>query len=155
MKIRIFLLLMIIGCRATCIGQASFDYQPYFSSVIVNNIERSVLWYKSVFSLQVKSETNDVQNGYKVAILEGANFLVELLELKGSLVPATLLEGKGDGTKIQGHFKLGFKVSDVDACLNRLSRLNIEVPQVWEDKATKKRNFIIKDPDGNLIQFFD
>jgi hypothetical protein len=43
----------------------------------------------------------------------------------------------------------------MDDCLKRLAELQIEVPQIWEDKTSKKRNFIIKDPDGNLIQFYD
>jgi hypothetical protein len=55
---------------------------------------------------------------------------------------------------MQGHFKIGFRIADMDACLKHLVALKIIVPQVWTDAKTKKRNFLIKDPDGNLVQFF-
>ena len=87
--------------------------------------------------------------------MESENLLLELMELRGSLTRDELLAGKPDWTQIQGHFKLGFKVKNIDDCLKRLAQLNIDVPHVWQDKISGKRNFIIKDPDANLIQFFD
>ena len=138
-----------------CFSQGAFEYEPNFSAVIVKDIRVSVDWYKSVFGLKTKTESNDDKNGYKVAIMESENLLLELIELRGSLTRDELLAGKPDGTQIQGHFKLGFKVKNIDDCLKRLAQLNIEVPQVWQDKISGKRNFIIKDPDENLIQFFD
>lgn len=139
----------------SCFSQATFVYEPYFPAIVVNDLGISVAWYKSLFGLKVKTESADITSGYKVAILESENMMIELMELRGSLPREQLLAGKPEGTQIQGLFKIGFKVPNVDACLKRLSQLHIEVPQVWEDKTSKKRNFLIKDPDGNLIQFFD
>ena len=148
---------LTIAClfSINCAAQNSFAYEPYFSAVVVRNIGVSKSWYQSVFGLKVKTESHDIQGGYKVAILESENLLVELMELRGSLSRDTLVANKVAGTQIRGHFKIGFKVDNIDACLKKLSQLQIEVPHVWEDKVSRKRNFIIKDPDGNLIQFFD
>jgi predicted enzyme related to lactoylglutathione lyase len=139
----------------SCFSQATFVYEPYFPAIVVNDLGVSVEWYKSLFGLKVKTESTDIPSGYKVAILESENMMIELMELRGSLPREQLLTGKPEGTQIQGLLKIGFKVPNIDSCLKRLSQLHIEVPQVWEDKASKKRNFLIKDPDGNLIQFFD
>jgi len=150
------LFLFIASCiSANSFPQSSFEYEPNFSAIIVKDIRVSSDWYKSVFGLKTKTESNDVQNGYQVAIMESEDFLLELMELRGSLTRDELLAGKPGGTQIQGHFKLGFKVENIDTCLKRLAELGIDVPQVWKDKVSGKRNFIIKDPDGNLIQFFD
>jgi glyoxylase I family protein len=134
---------------------SSFEYVPSFAAVVVNNMETSTQWYKAVFKLYVKDEIADDKNGYKITILESERFLVELLELKGSVAPMTLLEDEPKETKIQGYFKIGFKVPDMDKCLQHLAELKIQVPRIWTDSDTRKRNFIITDPDGNLIQFFE
>lgn len=133
----------------------SFDYQPSFSAVVVKDIDASVNWYKSVFGLGVKEVMNDPNNAYKITILESPKYMVELLQLNGSVPKAESLKGKPSGTETQGHFKIGFKVANMDACLKHLANLKITVPQIWTDPKTKKRNFLITDPDGNLVQFFE
>lgn len=151
-------LLPVVFCCAYLFSQAQkapFSYQPYFSAVVVKNLETSSKWYQSVFDLKVKTEMKDPNQVYNIAILESPVFALELLELKGSLVKGDFLKDKPQGTEIQGHFKIGFRISDVTHCLKRLKELNIEVPNVWTDQGTGKKNFLIKDPDGNLIQFFE
>jgi catechol 2,3-dioxygenase-like lactoylglutathione lyase family enzyme len=123
--------------------------------VIVKDIDVSVTWYKSIFGLTVKNESNDAGPDTKLLLWSLKKLLVELIELRGSLSREALLAVKPDGTQIQGHFKVGFKVKDIDACLKRFAQLQIEVPRVWKEHRSGKRNFIVSDPDGNLIQFFD
>ena len=77
------------------------------------------------------------------------------MELKASTSPKDLLKRKPDDRKIQGHFKFGFKSIDLDKVLSHLKANNVDVPQVWKDDKTGKGNFLISDPDGSLIQFFD
>lgn len=97
----------------------------------------------------------DPQGQYKIVFLESDRLFLEILQLKGSLVPKELLAGKSPGTQIQGHFKIFFKTDDINGLLKQLSSLKIPVPQVWTDAKTGKKNFIIYDPDGNMVQFFD
>ena len=97
----------------------------------------------------------DEKAGYNIFILESASFTLELLELRNSVNTKDLLTDKPDENKIQGFFKLGFKVADIDACIKNLTELKISIPQIWSDPKTNKRNFIISDPDGNLLQFFE
>lgn len=129
--------------------------KPYFSAVVVKDVAASSRWYCSVFDMKVKEEMKDNAGAYSIHVLESPDFLMELLQLKGSLEKATALSGRPQGTELQGHFKIGFKADDMDALIKKLASLHIDVPQVWTDPKTKKRNFLIKDPDGNLIQFFE
>ncbi|MGZ8516074.1 MAG: VOC family protein, partial [Chitinophagaceae bacterium] len=128
---------------------------PYFSAVIVNNVDSSATWYQSVFDLKIKNRINDTPNGFRVMILESSTFLLELIENRSWPDQKKLLEGKPEGTRIQGFFKMGFKVPDMDACLKRLADLRVIPGRIYTDSETKKRNFLINDPDGNLVQFFD
>jgi catechol 2,3-dioxygenase-like lactoylglutathione lyase family enzyme len=130
-------------------------YEPYFSAIVVSNADSSAIWYKTLLGLKEKEKMNDPAGSYKVIILESPKFLLELLELKGSLLHKNILEGEPDGIRIQGHLKMGFRITDADEWLKHLAALKINVPQVWTNPTTNKRNFIVSDPDGNLIQFFD
>jgi hypothetical protein len=149
---KIVLTALIVTGAITAKCQAT-EPVPYFSAVIVTNMDSSVVWYQSVFGLKVKNQMND--GGNKVVILESGRMLLELLELKGSLTQKEILKGKSAETKIQGHFKIGFKVGDLDGFIKHLSRINIPVNQVWGNATSKTRNFLIYDPGGNLIQFFE
>lgn len=154
---RIALTCVLAASVALSHAQSVPDYAPFFSAIVVSDVEQSSVWYKNVFGLTVKEKMNDPNNVYKIVIMESANrsMQLELLELKGSLSRKLLTDGKPSGTEIQGHFKIGFKVADIDQWLKHLSQLKITVSQVWTNESTKKRNFTVSDPDGNLIQFFD
>ena len=130
----------------------SFEYTPSFSAIVVKNMETSSKWYQSVFNLKVKDQVKDDNAGYNIVILESPSLTLELLQLKNSFNPK---EGKSGNVEPFGLLKIGFKTKDMDACLKQLASLNITVPQIWTDSETKKRNFLITDPDGNLIQFFE
>ena len=134
---------------------AGFKYEPLFSAVIVKNVDSSTSWYQSVFDLKIKNRIDDTQNGFRVMILESSAFLLELIENKTWPTQKKLLAGQPEGTRIQGFFKIGFKVTDMDACLKMLAALKIIPERIYTDSATKKRNFLINDPDGNLVQFFE
>ena len=153
MKISITMM-FVCACSLTFGQTPRIDYQPYFSAVVVKNLSVSLKWYQSVFDLKVKSEMKDTNQTYNIAILESSNYLLEVLELKGSIDKVALLKDK-PGAEMQGHSKIGFKISSAGDVLKKLKELNIEVPQVWTDQSTGKRNFLISDPDGNLIQFFE
>jgi glyoxalase/bleomycin resistance protein/dioxygenase superfamily protein len=129
------------------------EVQPYFSAVIVNNLDTSALWYQSVFDLKVRN-LPDVPDGFRVAILESPGFVLELIENKSWLDPKKILEGKPEGTHIRGFFKIGFKVTDMNAWISHLKKFNVTVDRIYKD-ASNKRNFLVPDPDGNLVQFFE
>jgi catechol 2,3-dioxygenase-like lactoylglutathione lyase family enzyme len=134
---------------------SGLDPQPYFSAVVVSDLDSSAAWYQSALGLTARRRMSEPERGFRILELESRKLFVELIENKSSLAPKHLLAGKPEGTLIQGFFKIGFKVSHMDACINHLRGLNIPLGQIYEDSASQKRNFLIHDPDGNLIQFFE
>lgn len=155
---KVFISIVLCCCVDIVAAQtpaSSFDYKPSFSAIIVKDVAASSKWYSSLFDLKVRDRVTDEKGAYDVYILESPKLVLELLQIKASLPKKELLAGKGEGTEVHGYFKFGFNVKDINACLRHLKSLNIDVPQVWTDSKTKKRNFLITDPDGNLIQFFE
>jgi len=155
MKSKIILSVFIIITIPVHAQQSpSYRVDPYFSALIVKNIDSSVKWYGSVLGLKTRF-LPDVPQGIKVAILESPNIVVEMIENVAWLDPEKLLEGKPDGTRIQGYFKIGFKVTSMDSFIDHLKNLNISIPRIYKDDNSGKRNFLVEDPDKNLVQFFE
>lgn len=90
----------------------------------------------------------------RVAILESSNMIIEMIENVAWIDPKELLKDKPEGTHIHGYFKIGFKVTAMDNCINYLKKLNISIPRIYKDDSGK-RNFLVEDPDKNLVQFFE
>lgn len=155
MKNKIILFVFII-ITSTIYSQQSapFKVDPYFSALIVKNIDSSVKWYESVLGLKTRF-LPDVPQGIKVAILESPNIIIEMIENVAWLDPKKLLEGKPEGTRIHGYFKIGFRVTAMDSFIDHLKKLNISIPRIYRDDSSRKRNFLVEDPDKNLVQFFE
>ena len=154
MKIKIILLVFtIISITVHSQQSTSFKIDPYFSAVIVKNIDSSVKWYESVLGLKTRF-LPDVPQGIRVAILESPDIVVEMIENVAWLDPKKLLEGKPEGIHLQGYFKIGFKITEMDKFIDHLKKLNISIPRIYKDDSGK-RNFLVEDPDKNLVQFFE
>lgn len=143
-------------CFLYCQGDPATDplaYQPRFGAIVVANLGIMSDWYQDLLKLTVKSQQTG--SGYQVTILSSPLYELELLELSGSLARGPLLAGQPPGTQIQGLFKIGFDVDHMDSWISHLQALNISIPQIWTDANSGKRNFLITDPEGNTIQFFE
>lgn len=149
-----FVFLILILLAGAAFGQ-QLSYSPSFAAVVVANLENSSTWYQSVLKLSVKSQMNDPGGTYRITILTSDHFEMELLQLNGSLSRSSILSGKPSGTQVQGLFKIGFKVTNMDEWVKHLGSVSVTIPQIWTDSKTGKRNFLVTDPEGNLVQFFE
>ena len=147
---------LLVTAWTVAIGQSNSNlaYRPSFSAVVVSSVATSSKWYANVFSMEEKQRMAEANN-YSIVILKSKVMELELLELNGAVKRKDVLASKTAGTQIEGLFKIEFEVENMDEWIKRLNGLKIEIPNIWTDQKTKKRNFIITDPDGNLIQFFE
>ena len=154
-KLFVSILYLLLIYSAPGQNTPTFKYVPNFSAIIVRDVDTSVAWYQAVFQMKVKNRINDAERGFRVVIMEHSSFLLELIENKSWPDQKQLLSGKPEGTRVQGYFKIGFAVADMDACLEHLALLKIIPDRIYTDSGTRKQNFLIMDPDNNLIQFFE
>jgi catechol 2,3-dioxygenase-like lactoylglutathione lyase family enzyme len=155
---KVLLSLSIFAFAISSYGQnpSTPDVAAYFSAVVVKDIEASSTWYQSVLGLKLSSRNDSQERGSKIAVLEGAQISIELIQVKSFLAPSEILIGKPERTLILGYTKIGFKVTDIDATIKYLNALNVHFyGDVYKDPDSRKRSFLISDPDGNLIQFFE
>ncbi|MDY8138234.1 VOC family protein [Aquimarina sp. 2201CG5-10] len=132
------------------------DLKPYFTAIVVSDIDVSIQWYEDKLGFKVRNKTEVEERGLKQANLQRADAIIELIQLKSSLSPKDILKEKPRGTFINGYFKFGFAVSDFDQWIKHLSESKAEFHgSVVKDPVSGKKMIIIKDPDGNRIQLFE
>lgn len=139
-------------------GQSSAGngVQPYFSAVVVTNAEKSSEWYQSVLGVKLRNVNENVERGSKIVVLSSGNVMLELIEVNSRVLPNDVLRGKPEQTLIVGFTKVGFRVTDLDAAVRRLTDLKVKFfGDVYLDPVSSKRSFLVQDPDNNLIQFFE
>lgn len=148
----VLLFCLIVG-RKDNIAQ---KVEPYFGAIIVNNIDSSVSWYSTVLDLKVENRTNSPERGFRQANLSNGKLLIELIELEGSISPQKILEEKSSKARLNGIMKIGFKVDSMDSVYNNFKKLKLMFRgDIVKDSVTGKKMFILVDPDGNYIQFFE
>ena len=154
MKRKIILAVFILFINIAYAQQPGpYQVDHYFSALIVKNIDSSANWYQSVLGLKTRF-LPDVPQGIRVAILESPKIVIELIENVAWLDPNDFLKSKPEGTRLHGYFKIRFKIVAMDSFIDHLKKLNVSIPRIYKDDAGK-RNFLVEDPDKNLVQFFE
>ena len=132
------------------------DPEAYFSALIVGNIEQSITWYTNNLGFKILNKKAYPDAGFKQANLKAGNTIIELIELNTAISAKDAIPNYNNKTRIIGIFKIGFLISDFDRWIQYLTKQNVEFHgKVVNQIESDKRMVIIKDPDGNRIQFFE
>lgn len=125
-----------------------------FFALTVKNADTVANWYAAAFQLRTLKEINDTSRGAVVRIIGNDNMVIEILQLKDSK-PATDL-GLTSTFQVHGFVKAGFFVKSLDQVVKYLNQKNIKIKYgPFNDEASKTKNLIISDCEGNLVQFFE
>ena len=154
--IKIFIspiLLSLLYFSADC---QNLKFQPFFTAITVKNIDSSINWYTKVLDLKIRNRVDNDTRGFKQAILINNNIMIELVELKKSISADSLLLTQSPGTQVLGIYKFGFTVPKIDSLFQHLTAMAITFHgKMVVDPVNNKKTFLVSDPDGNLIQFFE
>jgi len=137
------------------------EFQVKLLAISVSDINTSIDWYQKLgFKLEDAIQEYPDYN-LQIAFLKQGDFYLEILEQGGALKASELLPS--EDSYLGGIFKLGFSVQNIQRLYDDLkpqediafltsigdlppSNLPIDWPNQY---------FLIRDPDGNMIQFFD
>ncbi len=126
-----------------------------FLAISVANLDTMVSWYRDCLGFSVYYSGTIPESGIRAALLQHGNALVELLQIPKAKPRTEVAPSTTDASHIHGFFKSGFVVQDIDAAYRRAQT----IPNLLAYKLAKPgngpyRTFGVRDPEGNLVQFF-
>jgi catechol-2,3-dioxygenase len=121
-----------------------------FLALSVADIARQTAWYRDTLGFSVLSSGTAPNGTTKFALLEQGPALLEILELKDAKS-----HGETPSYLVHGFFKTGFVVSAIDSIYATLRGRSVKMAyELGKTPNTVYRSFGVRDPEGNLIQFF-
>lgn len=149
----------MFGLLLVAAAQASSPFPPIqstggFIAASVVDVDKSAQWYERILGVKIAMSPPE-NSGSRMIALEGEGMLIELIQDKAAVPLKTAAPSIQRDYLVHGIFKGGFLVRDWDGLLARLKALNVPIaigpfPPTKEQRA----NLLIRDPDGNFIQFF-
>jgi catechol 2,3-dioxygenase-like lactoylglutathione lyase family enzyme len=150
------LLFPTIAAAQADTGQSAIgDPSGPFIAISVANLDRMLPWYRDTLGFRVHSSGTAPNGTIRFALLRQGTALIELLQLpdakpRGEAAPTTTASHQ-----IHGFFKSGLVVRDIDAAYRRLRDLKLTLAyELGQPPNGPYRSFGIRDPEGNLLQFF-
>lgn len=158
----ILILITISSCKEKTKTVPKDVFKPNLIALFVEDIDSSLNWYKEKLNFEVERSIEEYPDyGLKIAFLESNDFHLEIIEKANSFKQSEITINQD--RYVGGVFKIGFKTNDLEKVYNQLKKFNDvefvtdigilpenKIPIPWPTKF-----FLIKDPDGNFIQFFD
>lgn len=115
---------------------------PQYFAVFVEDLERSVAWYRTVFGLEQLGGSMAEDGSWRIENLGSERLLVELIRDSRAR----------EVDRPRGFRKVGFQVPDVETVADRVARATGERPRILDFPRFGLRIIQIRDPDGNIVQ---
>ena len=151
------ILSIYLACSALpCYSQGKINPpEMTFSSILVENIENSIDWYTNVFGCE-KTQDPTITESFSQANLDCNSFRLELIQVQNALTKDSLKVSFPNNNFMNGFFKIGFVTERFDDWLEKMKAQDVAFHgRVVNDPISGRRMFVILDPDGNRIQFFE
>ena len=149
----IVILLQLIACSSSSRPGATPQVRGAFFAISTGDRERLVAWYCDNLGFKVDS-TGTGSTGVKSALLSRRGAILEILQLPTAKSRAAW--GMPDAPEsVHGILKIGFEVDDLNSLYEAAVRRRVAIffaPVRPSDN--RLRTFGVKDPDGNIVQFF-
>ncbi len=118
------------------------------------NFQKSLDFYTNVLNFEVLYQR--AEEGFAMLEREGARLMIDLISVGRSWASGHMEYPFGRGMNLQ------IEVSDVDELYNHIKKndhpIYLELEEKWyraNDKSLGNKQFIIQDPDGYLLRFFE
>ncbi len=128
----------------------AFVARGAFFAVVVADLDAAELWYKSKLGLHRVKRGRSPRVPAETAVLAGRNLYLELIHHDGKQL--SRIDNEDPVPRL---IKAGVVVAspDFDSVAAQLEKHGVRAT-IFEDKEMGVRSFLMKDNEGNLIQFF-
>ena len=128
--------------------------QGAFFALSVPDANAAAKWYSEKLGLKVILQPPPQPDGRMIA-LGGAGLMVELIERRGAAPLSAIAPQVKHDTMVHGIFKAGIIVDNWEELLAGLKARNVPIAiGPFAATAEQRANLMIRDNNGNFIQFF-
>jgi catechol 2,3-dioxygenase-like lactoylglutathione lyase family enzyme len=152
---------MVIFMSCQYKDTSSDNFQPQLVAILTDSLESAMNWYTENLGFEIEKGIMDYpENNLRAAIIKKEGFHLELIEQSPSYQQSIVLPDAEH--QLGGIAKLGFIVENIEEVYNGLqTRSTVDfvteigsLPDTELSIKWPKRYFLIKDVDGNYLQFF-
>jgi len=112
-------------------------------------------WWREMLGFEVLLQASLPEHGVEALLLTRGASLVEIMQRREAEPAQTDAHGAREAWRRHGYFKAGFFVDDLDALEADLrARGGAFEHGVVRPQGNPLRTFAVRDPEGNLVQFF-
>ena len=125
-----------------------------FIALSVADLDRQVAWYRDTLGFVVSAQGTVGPRRIPYAHLRQGSIFLELMQWPGARPLAAAVPGATDPVEVLGFFKSGIVVSDVAALFRHFQSTGVKFEYELRQHSADSRSFGLRDPEGNLWQFF-
>lgn len=126
-----------------------------FFALSVANVDSASAWYRDKLGFQVIANGEAPDKTAKFAFLKSNNSIIEIVQHREARSLADAAPSVKQSFQIHGIFKIGYTVEDLDSVYQYVKERGIPIAyDMMPAKDVPMRSFIIRDIEGNFIQFF-
>lgn len=134
--------------------EPAFTTKGAFFALSVADVEKSARWYSDKLGLKVVMQP-PAYEGTRMIALEGGGLTVELIDDPKAVPLTTAAPQIGRNYLVHGITKAGIVVDDWEGLLATLNARGVPIEiGPFPARAEQRANLIIRDNEGNYIQFF-
>jgi catechol 2,3-dioxygenase-like lactoylglutathione lyase family enzyme len=150
--ILIFFVCLVFSIRIY--GQA-MPGRPAFIGLYVKNVETTAKWYEEKLGFRVLQQRK-ISDQLGFAMLEGYGLWIEVIQNPKTISRNQITSALGNANQIEGFFKIGIFTNELDSLEQLFKSRGVK----FRYEKMKNDNFamtlfIIEDPEGNWIQFYN
>lgn len=139
----------------------SSKFAPTLTALMVKDLDKSITWYQQKLGFEIDQPKQAFPSyQMRIVVLKHNGFRLELIEKKGAVAIKELKLAKNH--YLSGFLKLGFMVDNLEGLYQKLKKQKGvdfitgvgTLPKVNFDLKWPKQFLLIRDIDGNMLQFF-
>lgn len=126
-----------------------------FFALSVKDARKMADWYRNQLGFRTLLEREIARQRIVAILLERDASMIELIQRDDSRPAPARADGRRSAIEIQGIFKIGLSVTDLQGLHDRLEASGADFDyHIVQPDGNPWRTFAVRDPEGNIVQFF-
>jgi len=153
---RLLLLIMVSFIGVSCASTTRLRLAPAMVAISVGDLEAMSCWYREQLGFTTRASLSWPEHGVRTEVLHVEGFDLELIARSGSQPLSAFLSDPDDPTLLRGIKKFALVTPRLEETFRILKASGVTfVYPVIQLTRLGQRYFMIEDPEGNIIQFFE